>query len=103
MNLPMKLLIFSIFGLVASIVLAVEAQSTTSNDGPCHDAAVWHLHEALLFSESQNQGFHVAAAHAAIELGALGDNCANWNQDARPPGPNGDSSTESLNAMQSGG
>jgi len=80
--------LFALLVLLAAAGLTSSAQ-TTDPMGPsslCHDAAVWHLKQAMRFSQAPDQAFHLGAAQAAETLDTItaGD-CAGWDQDAARP------------------
>lgn len=78
-------------GASVGAVAGVAAQSDAMGPpGPCQEAAIWHLHQAMRFSQHDDQAYHVGAAQAAQQLAALGDDCQGWQEDATRPGINGD-------------
>lgn len=89
--------------LTASILVSVALTSNAQTDGPpgpCQQAATWHLHQAMRFSQHDDQDFHLGAAQAAGQLAALGDDCNGWEQDATRIGPNGDGSATQADQAQ---
>ena len=89
-----------IIGLILVIAgFALTAQGQSDNpDNTCYEARTWHLRQALRYSQSQDQDYHLKAAEAADELVT---GCSGWNTDAHTTDANGDSSAEGLDAMES--
>lgn len=53
-------------------------------DSACVDAQEWHLKQALYYSSSPEQLYHLRAAEAAQQLEAMGGSCGGWMDDAKP-------------------
>lgn len=90
---------------VAIAVVAIAASNAQTNDTtgpmvPCQEAATWHLHQALRFSQHDDQTYHLQAANAAMQLKDLGDNCDGWKDDAMRPGLNGDGTATQADQIQ---
>jgi len=67
--------------IVGAASLAAQGQSDNPDDS-CYEARQWHLHQALRYSQANNQDYHLKAAQAADEL-ATG--CEGWQEDSKPP------------------
>lgn len=95
----MKAVLWGMAGLLGLVVFGL-SDGSAQEQSPCQQAAVWHLHQALRWSISEDQDFHRGAAQAALDLDNMGNDCSGWENDATRPGIDGDSSAAAGDALQ---
>lgn len=79
--------------ILAAFLLALAVQPAMgqggSEESSCNVARVWHLQQAMKWSERQYQDYHAGAANAARLLASYSDDsCPGWQDDATAPGYN---------------
>lgn len=75
------------FLLIATVALGGGAQAQDGGLVPeqqsCEAAAIWHLTQALRWTDREDQSYHMGAADAAERLATRGDaSCDGWMDDS---------------------